>query len=627
MQGGGKKEKLGHFPPQILRKRQKKLVLAKIFYIAFLSCNSQIYGLTIGHKKFCNYLLPRRITMDTNTLQKVVKGYFQEKPKQSAHALIATISDSLSSEQSTKGRVSLLGSGYKIKSKEAKRHLVWGQLAQITKEIELFKRSVRQTAKYTDLVILLTQQPQDPNSWDILKTSIQAFRGELQERFSLATSLEKKKGLKSVIDACHLALATISLSKEDPFQMILTEEQFLPYAEENRIILYESERLKKPLAEHLMNIKEMAQSYQFELGVTSSVERITELQKALNEHFNISDPTGWKSSWYNQYSNDASFLLNLEHKQVKAPKSEHRHLKDLITAGRLQPFNEGLVAGFLGNTFTTNREILLTKGEYVLDATYFTASERALTLAGGDGYEHPSSIVRRERISRVAYFGNKHLVRLANTYSKVKELYNDLDILFREAAREARIKSGSDERASATLIKVFLKKGAKKVSVVVGSVGDALAFAYDPASKRFISLANPREYADGLGGFSPVSFMDQDLRPDQIDRVITDIPTGSFVFFMTDGIWEDLDPSEEVKGEYKLKRVEKKAKTLIQRVKTDSVTALDYREIFSHHCIVRAEEKRQNFLKEFSESKEPRGIEFGDDVTMVVFQIVKQRKG
>ena len=285
-------------------------------------------------------------------------------------------------------------------------------------------------------------------------------------------------------------------------------------------------------------------------------------------------------------------------------------------------FSSVSIASFCGSTFSGPVRSRPPE-EFILDATYLERDSRGISLAGGDGYEHPLSLVRQEEISRVAYFGNKHLVRLARTFDRPEDLNQNCYGLFHEAAREAAAKSGSIERSSATLIRAFFaERSAKNAKVVVGSVGDVLVFAYDPRGENVTWLALPRRYPDGFGGFSPISFTDSDLSEDQMVRGIFELPLGTFIFYMTDGVWETLDYTVQ-EGSCQISCPDRAKLTTFLRAaqKESNVTpsAIDYRDQWKARCVERAEASRQELLTKDTDNAAMPVV--GDDATLLIVKL------
>ena len=502
----------------------------------------------------------------------------------------------------------------------AKRQTVLGCVSQ---EMELFKRSAKRALVYTELTGYIQRVGEENLNWPLFRERLEGLTEEIVQSFQAQTKLEEKRKVKPYLDACHISLATIAeIEKGDleaPFSQVkLQEEIFRVYAEKKGIYLHEPQSLEKSFSVHLEKIKEYIEYREVQHPVESDLQRVSNLKIALKEKTLGRGAIFHKKNWKNiLYAGE--IWETTRQFQVKIP-STCRSINTPITAEeRLVPFSSLHAAGFSGNTFCSSREEESTVEDgFVLDATYLVVNSSGVTLAGGDGYEHPSSLKRREQISRVAYFGNKHLVRLANTFPTADELYHNLLGLFQEAAREARIKSNSDEGASSTVIRTFVHD--KEAEVVVGSVGDALAFAYEPISKEVTFLAKPRRYPKGFGGFAPKSFTDAELRVDHVEQVIKKVPLGAFVFYMTDGVWINLHSSWEKEGHGRVWNIEEESlKALLGKVEPGVASADAYQCIFSNHCIAQVEAKRQEFAENLSASDRPRIL--GDDATLVIFKV------
>ena len=497
----------------------------------------------------------------------------------------------------------------------------WDMIAQLSREMELFKRSVRRAANYgtlTDLIDEFIKAPLEQESqWGLLTQKIQFLKEELQDHFSSVTTLERKKELKPYLDACHISLAILEERGGDfSLDECLCEEAYAAYRDKSRAYLYNNEELKKSFREHLERIKQWSLQELNTVQVTQEKGQITALQVALKEQLQ-----GAKGGW--KLSLCASEKLNVfVHKQFKETilskyydRSWPIRVEGRFPSDFFFQKDGGSIAGFCGSTFSGVPRTVLPEEGLILDSTYLIVDGGGISFSGGDGYEHPVSPKRQEQICRVSYFGSKHLARLASRFQRPDKLKEKLLDLFREAAREAAVKSNSVERASGTLIRTFC--GNKEtVTVVVGSVGDALVFAYEPNRGKVTLMAFPCRYPNGVGGFSPVSFTDQDFTIEQMERGVFNLPLGSFIFYMTDGVWEALDLSlKEEETRQSFVPYFPKLVTFLQHVGEKGLaTPLDYKDGLKQRCVDRAEASRQALLDQ-------EDFSVGDDATLVVFQL------
>ena len=69
--------------------------------------------------------------------------------------------------------------------------------------MELFKRCIRQSVRYGNLIAFITERledsPVNKEAWSTGRSAVECFREELRERFALEVNVDKKKELKPYI--------------------------------------------------------------------------------------------------------------------------------------------------------------------------------------------------------------------------------------------------------------------------------------------------------------------------------------------------------------------------------------------------------------------------------------------
>ena len=448
------------------------------------------------------------------------------------------------------------------------------------------------------------------------------FYRELKTYFE-EVSVEEKNRLKPYRDACLVSWAIIEqslegepkLTIESAADITLTWENYMTFARRNSVTLFDNASLDKTFAEHLAAIKTVWKST-MQARLQSNLD-----ESVIEKCTGRLAQKGWKNRLHDLEDpvtevkqKEAVFPAEVFHK--KSFENKEARFKDYKSA-------DGNIAGFHGTTF---EDASKEQPDQVLDATYFAVDKNgSMTFAGGDGYEHGTTLTRQADIRRTAYFGSKHLVRLARMFERPKMLLNNLSSLFSDAAQQVRLKRKNDEGSSATLIRVFPNQEKQMATIVTGSVGDDFAFAYTPEGEVIV-LAPPHQiYREG--SYKPVSFTEQtaDILEKSINVSMVEVPLNSHVFYMTDGVWERLGSIKEKDGKIERTRTydinaDALAALLKTAEKSGSATTADYVEVLKNQCVKRKDP--EPVVLSTGDNAETYVPPIGDDATAFGFKIV-----
>lgn len=189
----------------------------------------------------------------------------------------------------------------------------------------------------------------------------------------------------------------------------------------------------------------------------------------------------------------------------------------------------------IGITSADSRPEMTEDAKLCLDAD-FNIGYTGTTVDGIGVYQ---DIGKNKDILKSSKLTAKYVSLLADSYTEASHLLGAVPLIFSQVNQLIRNEFAGNilESACCVLTKVF-HLGNSTCQVVTGSVGDCMAFAWNPSSKQVVMLASARQYDFGAQ-FNPLSITDK-LAESQVQKSIIELPQEAVIFRMTDGAWQML---------------------------------------------------------------------------------------
>lgn len=213
------------------------------------------------------------------------------------------------------------------------------------------------------------------------------------------------------------------------------------------------------------------------------------------------------------------------------------HLDSPSTDAEFKKFDsvEQHLSSGIGITSADSRPDMTEQLKLCLDADY-NIGHTGTTVDGIGVYQDMS---RNKAIMKASKLTAKYVSLIAERYTDPTILFQSVPFIFSQVNHLIRNHFSGNilESACCVLSKIFPKDNAT-YQVVTGSVGDCMAFAWDPNSKEVVMLASARQYDFGAH-YNPLSIADK-LADSLIQRSMIDLPQEAVIFRMTDGAWQML---------------------------------------------------------------------------------------
>lgn len=195
-----------------------------------------------------------------------------------------------------------------------------------------------------------------------------------------------------------------------------------------------------------------------------------------------------------------------------------------------------------GSLFATNKaHRMSSNGDHNLDGCYAVGCKGGgSVLALGDGSGgHFGDATQDAQVARASYFGSKMACRLLSMHKDPVALTRDLARIVDAVSNEIERKSTE----ATTLLACRIFPGKEKSRLVGFNVGDSLAFAWDPITKKILPVA-PSVCSDAGTAILPTACKAFEKRLFDVE-----LPSHALLFLCTDGVVDFL-PVKTIEGTY-----------------------------------------------------------------------------
>lgn len=284
-------------------------------------------------------------------------------------------------------------------------------------------------------------------------------------------------------------------------------------------------------------LEKQAAAHAISLELQNEASKLQDLQKSF---CTILSTPNWKDALLGAHQDEK---IDLHAIPLKYSNNLDRPL-DL--SERSLFFSSAVFSASIGSTFATNKPNRLDDQEHpILDAVYgcscFDSRGRfdGYALALGDGAGgHFGDTAQDQRIARASHFATKACARLLSAYHHPQTLQQELNALLKHIEKEIQYKAPCE---STTLVACRAFPTSQGFRIVGFNVGDCLLMAWNPLTRTAHPLLDSHVSEAGT------ALLPEAYRSFELQTVDTELPEGSLLFLMSDGIHDTLPHAQEEK--------------------------------------------------------------------------------